>query len=208
MLNLFIIHLVGLMSPGPDFLYIVKTSIENTRRYAIAAVFGITIGVFFWAVSAILGLSFVFINYPFLQGIVMVLGGAYLTYIGVLMLKSHHNVKFEVAHKSTKNTTIGKEVLKALFVNLSNAKIVIYFSSVMSFILVDITETSTIITALFIIVLETFIYFYLISFLFSRGMVKKFYTNYSRYLDNLAGIIFLAFGLYLIYSGILLELNV
>ncbi|QLB12815.1 RhtB (resistance to homoserine/threonine) family protein [Bisgaardia hudsonensis] len=207
MLNLFIIHLIGLMSPGPDFLYVVRTAIRDSRSRAIASVFGITLGVGFWAISAILGLSLLFTTYPFLQGIIMLLGGSYLLYIGFHMLASRHNIRFEDAYQS-ENTTIGKAVLKGLFVNLSNAKVVIYFSSVMSFVLVDITETGVIFGALSIIVIETFLYFYLISFLFSRGMVKQFYSNYSRYLDNIAGIIFLGFALYLIYSSIQLELKI
>lgn len=46
--------------------------------------------------------------------------------------------------------------MKGLLVNLSNAKVVIYFSSVMSLVLVNITETSQILTALAVITVETF----------------------------------------------------
>ena len=45
--------------------------------------------------------------------------------------------------------------MKGLLVNLSNAKVVIYFSSVMSLVLVNITETSQILTALAVITVET-----------------------------------------------------
>nr|WP_239988851.1 hypothetical protein [Haemophilus influenzae] len=39
--------------------------------------------------------------------------------------------------------------------------------------------------------------------LFSRSLAKSFYSKYSRYIDNLAGAIFLFFGGYLVYSGVL-----
>ena len=80
--------------------------------------------------------------------------------------------------------------MKGLLVNLSNAKDVIYFSSVMSLVLVNITETSQILTALAVITVETFLYFYIISVLFSRSVAKQFYSQYSRYIDNAAGLIF------------------
>ena len=51
------------------------------------------------------------------------------------------------------------------------------------------------------IVTECFLYFYIISVLFSRPMAKRFYSRYSRYIDNVAGVIFILFGLFLIYSG-------
>ncbi|HHW4990672.1 MULTISPECIES: LysE family transporter [Haemophilus] len=48
-----------------------------------------------------------------------------------------------------------------------------------------------------------FISFHFISLLFSRSLAKSFYSKYSRYIDNLAGAIFLFFGGYLVYSGVL-----
>ena len=43
--------------------------------------------------------------------------------------------------------------------NLSNAKVVVYFSSVMSLVLVNITEMWQIILAFMVIVVETFLLF-------------------------------------------------
>ena len=63
-------------------------------------------------------------------------------------------------------------------------------------------ETSQILTALAVITIETFLYFYIISVLFSRSVAKQFYSQYSRYIDNTAGLIFILFGIYLIYSGV------
>ena len=63
-------------------------------------------------------------------------------------------------------------------------------------------ETSQILTALAVITVETFLYFYAISVLFSRSVAKQFYSQYSRYIDNAAGLIFIFFGIYLIYSGV------
>ena len=63
-------------------------------------------------------------------------------------------------------------------------------------------KTSQILTALAVITVETFLYFYIISVLFSRSVAKQFYSQYSRYIDNTAGLIFILFGIYLIYSGV------
>ena len=38
MLNLMIIHLVGLLSPGPDFFYVSRISAMRSRREAIGGV--------------------------------------------------------------------------------------------------------------------------------------------------------------------------
>lgn len=196
------VHLVGLLSPGPDFFYVSRAAAIHSRRTAIYGVIGITIGVSIWATAAVLGLAIVFKTMPALQGIIMALGGSYLFYLGVKMARITTNAVFDETH-SRQNTASKNEILKGLLVNLSNAKVVIYFSSVMSFVLVNITETRQMLTALLLITLETFVYFYVISILFSRPFTKRFYSRYSRYIDNVSGVIFILFGAYLIYSGAL-----
>lgn len=132
----------------------------------------------------------------------MMLGGGYLAYLGVLMVKSHNNIVFDNREQAENlRNSMGKEILKGLLINLSNAKAIIFFSSVMSFVLVDLTETWRIITALILLTLEVFLYFSFIALIFSRKTVKKFYSRYSHYIDNFAGFFFLCFGGYLIYSG-------
>ena len=193
---------MGLLSPGPDFFYVSRAAAIHSRRTAIYGVIGITIGVTIWATAAVLGLAIVFKTMPALQGIVMALGGSYLFYLGVKMARVTTNAVFDETNLR-QNTESKNEIIKGLLVNLSNAKVVIYFSSVMSFVLVNITETRQILTALLIITLETFVYFYVISLLFSRPFAKRFYSRYSRYIDNASGLIFILFGAYLIYSGAL-----
>ena len=202
MLHLMLVHLVGLLSPGPDFFYVSRAAAIHSRRAAIYGVIGITIGVSIWAIAAVLGLAIVFKTMPALQGIIMALGGSYLFYLGVKMARVTTNAVFDEANLR-QNTASKNEILKGLLVNLSNAKVVIYFSSVMSFVLVNITEMRQILTALLLITLETFVYFYVISILFSRPFTKRFYSRYSRYIDNVSGVIFILFGAYLIYSGAL-----
>jgi len=196
------VHLMGLLSPGPDFFYVSRAAAIHSRRTAIYGVIGITIGVTIWATAAVLGLAIVFKTMPALQGIVMALGGSYLFYLGVKMARITTNAVFDESNL-VQNTASKNEIIKGLLVNLSNAKVVIYFSSVMSFVLVNITETRQMLTALLLITLETFVYFYVISLLFSRPFAKRFYSRYSRYMDNVSGVIFILFGAYLIYSGAL-----
>lgn len=204
MFNLMIVHFFGLLSPGPDFFYVSRMAASNSHRNTVCGIIGITIGVAIWATAAMLGLALVFNAMPMLQGLIMLLGGAYLAYLGLQMAKSKTNVVFENSEQQlNQQTSIGKEISKGLLVNLLNAKVVVYFSSVMSLILVNISHKWQIGLALLIIIVETFLYFYAVALLFSRPTAKRIYSQYSRYFDNAAGVIFLAFGAYLAYSGAL-----
>ena len=199
MLNLIIVHLFGLMTPGPDFFYVSRMAASNSRRNTVCGILGITLGML-----SMLGLAVLFVTIPVLHGVIMLLGGSYLAYLGFLMARSKKYAQFE-PHSDiefNQQTTIKKEIVKGLLVNLSNAKVMVYFSSVMSLVLVNITEMWQIILAFMVIVVETFCYFYVISLIFSRNIAKRLYSQYSRYIDNMAGIVFLFFGCVLVYSGI------
>ncbi len=203
MLNLLIVNLFGLLSPGPDFFYVSRVAAMSSRRDALCAVIGVSLGVFIWASATILGLAVLFTAMPAVQGIIMMLGGSYLIYLGSQMVQVRENVAFaDTGFKQTQyKNDAWKEIRKALWVNLSNTKVVIFFSSVMSMVLNGLHEPIQMLTALMAIVTECFLYFYIISVLFSRPMAKRFYSRYSRYIDNVAGVIFILFGLFLIYSG-------
>lgn len=203
-----IVHLLGLLTPGPDFFYVTRKAACDTRRNCVCGVLGITLGVTFWALSAIFGLSVLFALFPWLQGLVMMMGGGYLCYLGYLLVRITENVNFS-RHTQTElnqQTTIGKEIRKGLWINLSNAKVLVYFASVMSLVLANLTSLWQIGLTLAMIIIETFVYFYVLSLLFSRPFAKRFYSRYSRYIDNLAGVIFLLFGALLIYAGIRAEI--
>ncbi|MBF0751143.1 MULTISPECIES: homoserine/threonine efflux transporter [unclassified Pasteurella] len=205
MLNLLIVHLFGLMTPGPDFFYVSRMAASNSRRNTVYGIIGITLGVAFWAAVSMLGLTVLFATMPALHGVIMILGGSYLAYLGFLLVRSKQNAEFKPlsVEELNQQTNAKKEILKGLLVNLSNAKAVVYFSSVMSFVLAKMTEIWEMGAAFGLIVLVTFFYFYLISFIFSRSIAKQFYSRYSRYIDNVAGVVFLFFGGVLIYSGIM-----
>ncbi len=159
----------------------------------------------FWAVSTIFGLALLFTSYPLLHKVILVLGGGYLVYLGFVMLKSSGVITFETRKEEAlnKSTTVTKEIVKGLLVNLSNAKAIVYFASVMSFLLVNMTETWQIVITVFIIVAETFLYFYTVAIIFSGKKIKYIYTQYGHYFDKVAGVVFSLFGGYLIYSGII-----
>ena len=82
MLNLIIVHLFGLMTPGPDFFYVSRMAASNSRRNTVCGILGITLGVAFWAMLSMLGLAVLFVTIPALHGVIMLLGGSYLAYLG------------------------------------------------------------------------------------------------------------------------------
>lgn len=206
MWTIFIVQLVGLVSPGPDFFYISRKAMGDTRRNALLASIGITIGVAFWSLIVLFGLTFLNRTIPMFQYVLMLFGGSYLAYSGLQMVQIRKNAKLDEA-KSQSSQSVWKEILGGLMINLSNPKIVVFFSSVLAGYVSNLSNLSDILFVLFILTGSAIIYFVLVSFLFSHKYVRNFYAKHNHYLDNFAGVIFILFGSRLIYEGITMLLS-
>lgn len=203
MLNILLIHLAGLLSPGPDFFYVVRQSASHSIRAGILAAIGISLGIIFWAAFSILGLVWLKQHLgDMVQYVIMVVGGSYLLYIGISMLRISDNVTF--AKNSENPTALHSltEIRKGLMINIFNAKAGAYFTSVISGFLDNFSKLHLQIELLLLFVISTLIYFCLVALLFSRKPIRQFYSQYSRYIDNAAGVVFASFGLLLIFEGI------
>ncbi|QLB19411.1 LysE family transporter [Mannheimia granulomatis] len=203
MLTILFIHLAGLASPGPDFFYVVRQSASHSTKSGILAAIGISLGIVFWAGFAIFGLAWLSNNIGSLfQYCIMLLGGCYLAYIGLKMVRVRENITFVEDKSNLIPLNSCTEIKKGLLINIFNAKAGVYFTSVVSAYLGKFSQTSQMFELLFLFVFTTFLYFALIALLFSRKPIRQFYAKYSHYIDNVSGIIFILFGLMLIYEGI------
>lgn len=202
MLTILFIHLAGLASPGPDFFYVVRQSASHSTKSGVLAATGISIGIIFWAAFAIFGLAWLSNSIGELfQYCIMLVGGCYLAYIGSKMLRVKENITFNEDKAQLTPLHTFQEIKKGVLINIFNAKAGVYFTSVISAYLGNITEKAQMFELLFLFVSTTFAYFCVVALLFSRRPVRQFYARYSRYIDNVSGLIFMLFGLMLIYEG-------
>lgn len=202
MWTIFIVQLVGLISPGPDFFYISRKAMSDTRRSAILASIGITLGVGFWALVVLFGLAFLNRTIPMFQYILMLLGGSYLAYNGVKMVQITKNAKLDERRIKATTVSVWKEILGGLMINLSNPKVVVFFSSVLAGYTSNLSQLTDILFVLLILMSSTLIYFCLISLLFSHQNIRTFYAKHNHYLDNFAGVVFILFGIKLVYEAV------
>ncbi|WP_312928062.1 threonine export protein RhtC [Pseudescherichia sp.] len=205
MLTLFLtvalVHLVALMSPGPDFFFVSQTAVSRSRKEAMMGVLGITLGVMIWAGVALLGLNLILEKMAWLHTIIMVGGGLYLCWMGYQLLRGA--LKKEVLNTlapQVELATSGRSFVKGLLTNLANPKAIIYFGSVFSLFVGDgVGETAR--WGIFVLIaLETFAWFTLVASLFALPTMRRGYQRMAKWIDGVAGALFTAFGLHLIIS--------
>ena len=208
MLTILVVQLFALASPGPDFFFVVRQSAKGSVKAGILASIGISIGIIFWAGLDIFGVAILNYGNNLLQYLMMIAGGCYLCYVGQILLRVKENASFKNLEQESKdnkhlikNSTI-RQIINGLLINIFNAKAAIYFASVASKFVADFPKFTQHLQLLALFVFSTFFYFCLISLLFSRKPVRNFYEKYSRYIDNCSGLIFIAFGGFLLFEGI------
>ncbi|WP_241625599.1 threonine export protein RhtC [Rosenbergiella epipactidis] len=205
MLSLFVtvavVQIVALASPGPDFFFISQTAASQSRRDAFKGVIGITLAVAIWAAVALLGLNLILKQMAWLHQLILLAGGAYLMWMGIQMIKSARQPQPAGAEVTPVTSSRKKNIfLRGLLTNLSNPKAIIYFGSIFSLIVGDDVSSATRTAIFILIVAETLIWFSLVATLFSLPWVKAKYQKLAKWIDGIAGTLFVAFGLHLIFS--------
>ncbi len=196
------VHLIALVSPGPDFFFVSQTAVSRSRKEAMMGVLGITCGVMVWAGVALLGLHLIIEKMAWLHNIIMVGGGLYLCWMGYQMLRGALK-KRDTAAAAAPQVELaqsGKSFLKGLLTNLANPKAIIYFGSVFSLFVGDSVGSGERWGIFLLIIIETFAWFTVVASLFALPAMRNGYQRAAKWIDGVAGTLFAGFGIHLIIS--------
>jgi threonine efflux protein len=198
-LTIAVVHLVALLSPGPDFFFVSQTAVSRSHRHALFGVLGITLGITLWSALALLGLQLVLHRLAWLQQLIAIAGGSYLVWMGARMLRGVF-VHAPAVHGEARAAP-GSELATmraGLLTNLANPKVVVYFGSVFSAFLGDRVDAAARWGLWGLVVAETFAWFALVAAFFALPAMRRGYLRLARWIDGVAGGVFVAFGLHLI----------
>ncbi len=79
---------LALMSPGPNILAVIGTSMGVGRKQGMALALGVGCGTFLWVSFAVLGFTAVISKYAIIMITLKILGGVYLLWLGYKVLRS------------------------------------------------------------------------------------------------------------------------
>ena len=201
LLTICALHFVAQLSPGPDVLLIAKSSASTSRANTLKIILGISVGIVVWVVLTLLGFTVLMQQFPWIQQVLMLLGGVFLARMGWAMLngglktlKQETNLEDgqQLAAPDSKN-----HFLLGLLTNLSNPKTLIYFSSVFSLALSSSASAHLKTQLAVIIPIQTFLVFALFMLIMSMPKIKAAYQRSGSYIDIISGGLFLIFAIWL-----------
>ena len=84
-------HLIALTSPGPDTAIILRQISIYGRKEGIKAALGIGVGIYAHCLLAINGISLIILSNDLYKLIISIVGGTYISYLGISMYFSKNN---------------------------------------------------------------------------------------------------------------------
>ena len=198
LLTICTLHFFAQLSPGPDVLLIAKSAASTTRTNTLNIIAGISVGIIVWVVLTLLGFTVLIEQFPWIQQVLMLVGGVFLAKMGWAMfnggLKSLNQAASLDDGQALEQSKAENYFLSGLFTNLSNPKTLIYFSS---------SAGSNLKTQLaFIIPIQTFIVFTVFMLILSLPKIKTLYQRAGSYIDVMSGALFLIFAIWLWFDAI------
>lgn len=197
------IALFGLtfLSPGPNLLVVVQSSLSAGRKAGIAAGFGVAAGDAIYAALGVLGMAAVIARSGDLFDTIKIMGGLYLLWLAWKMMRGQASPGLEIAARSPIRQ--GSNLfLRGLVTDLANPQTVLFFASIFAVTLTPATPGWAKFFSWLGIVLASVVWRVLLSFAFSRTRIRELYSRWRRGLERCAGVALAAFGAKLLVEGI------
>lgn len=125
-----IAHFLALISPGPDFMLLVKSGIKNGVRNALGLALGIASANGVYIFLCIIGIGDLLMNSLILLRVLKAIGGIFLLYIAISALKSRKNEyckNVEIHDISGKKEKFSKEFSKEFVSSITNPKNLVFY---------------------------------------------------------------------------------
>jgi threonine efflux protein len=201
-LKIFPVLLFALMSPGPSFVMISNLSLARGRSAGIECAAGLGTGDFIYAALSLLGLDFILTEIPEVMIAIRILGGLYLIYIGIAILRSTFRKKPETPSPSPDMPEKSRNAyLLGLLTGLTNPKVIIFYGSLLSVAMGAGSSAATKMAMAPFCGIICFAWYGFVAKILSVPKFRAQYQAWGQIIDRASGTILCLFGIALILSG-------
>jgi threonine/homoserine/homoserine lactone efflux protein len=199
--GLALVHLLAVASPGPSTVLVIQTAAIAGRRGGLLAAFAMMLGALAWATAALFGLQALFAQFEWLYVAFRIGGALYLIYLAIMLWRHARDPLPEIALGSTAHLSGWQGFVRALLLQLSNPKIMVFFGSIFLSVLPQHMPAWMDGTVLAIVAFNEFTWFALLALLFSGQPARAFYRRAKFWLDRFMGGALALLGLRLALSS-------
>lgn len=192
--------LVGAISPGPSFVFVVRTSVAQSRVEGLAAALGMGVGACLFGVLAVVGLRTLMAEGGILFLLLKIAGGFYLVYLAWRIWQGATE-PVVVQHLAAREVNAWRAFWLGLATQLSNPKIVAVFGAVFAALLPADPPLWLYFALPPMIFLQETSWYALVALAFSSSRPRAVYLGAKLWIDRIAAALIGVLGVRLIYEA-------
>jgi threonine/homoserine/homoserine lactone efflux protein len=191
LISVFAVFIPALILPGPDFVAVVRSSMTHGTRAGLLTTLGVSMGLCLYATLSLLGLSALLVQYQWLTWTVRILGGCYLVFLGIKLLRARPQaIELDPAGRPA-----GKRaILFGFLVTLTNPKAIVLFASVFATAVTASTPLWLMGLMIGLVTASSLTWYCCVSLFMSSGPVMRRFQNARHWIERAAGVCFIGLG--------------
>ena len=189
-----LIHLVALVSPGPDFVVVCRNSLLYSRTIGIYTAVGFGLGICVHISYAVFGLSWLIANNELIFTVIQYLGAFYLMLIGIQSLRSFQSQIGQEPATASSRISPFRAVRIGFITNVLNPKATLFFLSLFSTMLNPTVGELTLVVIALLLVVTTILWFSLVALLISHPRFTSTLKRYEKTIHQFFGVLLIAIG--------------
>lgn len=200
------VNAVGAITPGPD-LFLVLRLASRSRKHAFAGIAGISTALLMWSTLAVVGASAVLNRYPWVLSYIQLFGAVWLTFMALSLARgvyTHYVNRPGPASVDVSEVigTVGSAYRMGALTNLSNPKVLVYFTAILAPILP--VGAPWWVGAIYVvaIIATALVVFGVVAFFVSTEAVRARLLSVTHLIDAVAAVLFAVFAAVLFYEGL------
>jgi threonine efflux protein len=190
------LHLLGVISPGPNFFISVKRGLSSSPRDGFFNALGIGLGMLVHTLMGCLGLTVLVTSFSWMVLLIKYLGAGYLIFLGIqsIIFKGHVNNEKRLDY--SEETVREESAFNVGFVTAAfNPKVIVYFLALFSTVISPNTPFAINLIIVILLPAISFSWHLLVSSLFSFRKFKGLYEANFRKVELVFGVLMIALGI-------------
>jgi threonine/homoserine/homoserine lactone efflux protein len=200
-------HFLALLSPGPDFVLVVKSAIKNNGKNAIGVAIGIASANALYITLCLIGVGSILAASIYVMIGLKIVGGLFLIYLAVQALRAHKSSYKNLDISDSKNsdvikTNFLKEFITGFMSGILNPKNLLFYLSLFTVVLTPEIGFAFKLGLGIWMTAIVFLWDLSIIFLLSTRKVRSKFTKAAYYIDKVTGALLGVMGFAIVKSAL------
>ena len=195
-----ILNLLAAISPGPDFVMIVRNSLCYSRRSGIYTTFGIGLALGVHLLYCAAGIGYLISTSLILFSIIKILGAGYLIYMGVGSILAKKSSLELTEVKNDVDLTRFQAFRMGFLTNILNPKATLFLLSLFTLVIGNSTPLYIIVTISAIIIGTAIAWFTIVSIFLSQERVRNAFLKYEKGINRILGGFLIILGIKIAFT--------